>query len=147
MKKVLLITIIVFICSSCAAPKLYYWGSSSSNDESKYEKLTYQNYDKQTPESICDLVCLYEDMVKNPGGTRNVVPPGIYAEYGYLLLQQNTADAFEKYATKKQRKTFTNSDYSNFFPEYGVLMMQKEIELYPESAIFITPLLKRLTDN
>jgi hypothetical protein len=146
MKKLALIAMAVLLLASCATPRLYYWGSNSSlnDDTSAYEEILYNNYDKQTPESLCALVCLYEDMVSHPGGTRNVVPPGIYAEYGYLLLQPATADAFLNHATAKQRKLFKSSDFGTFFPEHGVEMLQKEIELYPESEKFIKPLLERI---
>lgn len=147
MKKLFLISGIVLMFTSCAAPKLYYWGSMPGRETSRYEEFAYQNYDDQTPESICDLICVYEDMVKNPGGTRKVVPPGICAEYGFLLLQPNTAEAFEKSANNRQRKIFSTTDYVTFFPQYGITMIQKEIELYPESATFINPLLKRLKEQ
>lgn len=147
MKKILLSCIVIFLTASCAAPRMYYWGSNSFSDNgtTKYEQLAYNSYDKQTPQTICELICLYEDMVSNPGGTRGVVPPGICAEYGFLLLQESTAETFEKYATKKQKKIIESSDYATFFAERGVLMLQKEMELYPESKKFIEPLLKRLT--
>lgn len=148
MKKILFIATIALV-ASCTPQRLYYWGSNPGRDNgtSKYEELAYQNYDKQTPQTVCELICLYEDMVSHPGGTRKVVPPGIYAEYGFLLLQENTAETFEKYASRKQKKVFSSVDYATFFPEKGSEMMQKEIELYPESAKFIKPILKRLTDK
>ena len=137
----------VVLLSSCTTPRLYYWGSSPSRDggTTRYEQLTYDYYATQTPESICNLVCLYEDMIQHPGGSRGVVPPGIYAEYGYLLLQPATAQAFAEHATKSQRKRFESSDFATDFPERGKAMMQKEMELYPESAKFIAPLLERLS--
>lgn len=147
MKKLVLPALMVLLLSSCGSSRLYYWGSSSmwgSGDATKYEELAYRNYDKQTPESLCALVCLYEDMVTHPGGTRGVVPPGIYAEYGYLLLQPATAEAFMSHASSSQRKMFSSSDFGTFFPGRGVEMLQKEMELYPESAKFIKPLLERI---
>ena len=133
------------LLSSCAESRLYYWGSNPSSDKAtKYEQLTYKYYDKQTPESLCSLIVLYEEMVNEPGGKRKVVPPGICAEYGYLLLQPTTADIFAQYATSRQKKKFDGSDYGNTFHEKGLLMMQKEIELYPESVKFIEPILKKL---
>lgn len=146
MRKIVLLLSTILI-SSCAAPRMYYWGSNPSLDggTSKYERIAYKNYDKQSPESVCELICLYEDMVNHPGGTRGVVPPGIYAEYGYLLLLPSTAEAFTKYSTPSQRKLFSMSDYATSFPQKGEEMLKKEMELYPESAKFIQPILKRLT--
>ena len=143
MKRLVFPLLLTLLLASCATPRLYYWGSTGEGT-TLYEKLAYQQYDKQTPESICALVCLYEDMVSHPGGTRKVVPPGIYAEYGFLLLQPSTAEYFAMNATKKQRKMFGSSDYGAFFSERGEEMLAKEMELYPESAKFIEPLLKRM---
>jgi hypothetical protein len=86
-------------------------------------------------------------MVNNPGGSRNVVPPGIYAEYGYLLLQQRTLESFEGYATKRQRNLFNTDDYASLFQEKGIMMLEKEIELYPESETFILPIIKRVKNQ
>ena len=129
--------------SSCATSRMYYWGNET-NGVSRYEKLAYKHYDQQTPESICELVVLYEDMVSNPGGLRNTIPPGICAEYGFLLLQPNTLESFENYATPKQRKTFDTTDYATLFNEKGIQMLEKEMELYPESVTFISPILNRV---
>lgn len=146
MKKYLILSITAFLLSSCVSSRMYYWGSNPAFDDgvSRYEKLAYKNYDKQTPESICELICLYEDMVNNPGGTRKVIPPGICAEYGYLLLLPSTIEYFEKYASKRQRKIFSSTDYATLFSKKGEEMLKKEMELYPESKIIIEQLLNRL---
>ena len=85
-------------------------------------------------------------MVTNPGGSRNVPPPGICAEYGYLLLLPETAEIFTENATKSQKQQFSRTDYSIFFPELGKQLLQKELEYYPESKQFIEPLIKRLAN-
>ncbi|MBQ8222733.1 MAG: DUF4810 domain-containing protein [Bacteroidales bacterium] len=147
MKRLLIIFASAFLLSSCATTsELYYWGNKVDG-VSKYEKLTYKNYDRQTPESICDLVELYEDMVSNPGGTRNTIPPGICAEYGFLLLQERTLDSFEKYAKPRQKRIFNTDDYATLFEEKGIEMLRKEVELYPESETFIGPIIKQLTSD
>ena len=87
---------------------------------------------------------MYEDIVTHPGGMRRMPPPGICAEYGYMLLIPENAETFAKYATSMQKRTFASSDYASFFPEKGKEMLMKEIELYPESAKFIAPLIERL---
>ncbi len=145
MRKTVVAALGVLLLSSCTAPRLYYWGASPSSGTTKYEKLAYKNYDQQTPQALCELVVLYEDMVSHPGGTRKVVPPGICAEYGFLLLQPATAEAFMKHATNKQRKVFNTDNIAEAFSSKGEEMLKKEMELYPESAKFIAPLLKRLT--
>ena len=79
-----------------------------------------------------------------PGGSRQVPPPGICAEYGYILLLPETAETFLNNATTAQKKLFKSDDYGVLFTERGKEMLQKEIELYPESAKFIEPLIKKL---
>ena len=144
MKRILTLALVSFVLTSCGmTTSLYYWGGVL-NGATPYENLAYQNYDKQTPESICKLICMYEDMVTYPGGTRRVPPPGICAEYGYMLLIPENAVIFAEHATAMQRRSFASTDYAAFFAEKGKEMLQKEIELYPESAKFITPLIERL---
>ena len=144
MKKELVLMLSVLMLSSCGMTStLYYWGGTQ-NGTTAYENLAYQSYDKQTPKSICDLVVVYEKMVSNPGGTRQVPPPGICAEYGYLLLQPETAETFLNNATYTQKQLFKTDNYSVLFQERGKEMLEKEIELYPESARFIKPLIKKL---
>ncbi len=81
------------------------------------------------------------------GGTRHMPPPGICAEYGYLLLMPATAAAFTENATPAQRRFFAATDYYVFFSERGREMLKKEVEYYPESRQFVEPLIKRLADR
>ena len=148
MRKVFLCLLSTILAASCAdSSRLYYWGGSSSNGTTLYEELVYKQYDQQSPENICALVCLYEDMVTHPGGTRQVPPPGVCAEYGFLLMQPQTAEYFAQYATSRQRKSFNSTDYSAAFSERAEAMLAQEMELYPESAKFIAPLLKRAQER
>lgn len=145
MKNIVILLVSALLLASCGAPtSLYYWGGTQ-NGTTTYENLAYKDYKVQTPKVICALVCAYEDMVTKQGGIRQVPPPGICAEYGYLLLQPATAEMFAENATAKQKKIFDSSDYGVLFSERGKLMLQKELEYYPESKKFIEPLLKRLT--
>ena len=144
MKRILTFAMVSFILTSCGmTSSLYYWGGVQ-NGATTYENLAYNNYDSQTPESLCNLICMYEDMVSNPGGTRKLPPPGICAEYGYMLLIPDNASIFAKHATASHKRTFDSAHYASFFPAKGEEMLQKEIELYPESAKFIAPLIERL---
>lgn len=144
MKRLLILAFVSLGLASCGlTSSLYYWGGTQ-NGATAYENLAYRNYDKQSPESICKLICMYEDIVSYPGGTRNMPPPGICAEYGYMLLIPENADVFAKDATASQKRTFNTTDYASFFPEKGKELMQMEMELYPESAKFIGPLIERL---
>ena len=144
MKKILILALVSFALISCGISSgLYYWGGEQ-NGTTTYENLAYRNYDKQTPETLCKLICMYEDIVSTPGGTRQMPPPGICAEYGYILLIPENAAIFAKHATAMQRRIFESGDYASLFPQKGKEMLQKEIELYPESAKFIAPLMERL---
>ena len=144
MNKIVILAIAVVMLSSCGTTSpLYYWGGMQSGTTT-YENLAYQSYKKQTPKSLCGLIAVYENMVTNPGGTRQVPPPGICAEYGYLLLTPGTAETFMNNATPAQKKLFNSSDFNAAFLERGKELLLKEIELYPESAKFIEPLIKKL---
>lgn len=131
-------------CGPTAVTSLYWWGGQHDANSTEYEQLAYLSYDKQSPQSICKLISVYEEMVNNPIGTRRVPPPGICAEYGYLLMKEGTVDAFSNYATDKQKSLFNTDDYASVFAQKGVEMFQKEIELYPESAKFLKPLMDKV---
>ena len=66
-----------------------------------------------------NLIKTYDMIISKQTESRGIVPPGIYADYGYLLLQSGK--------TKE-----------------GKAMLEKEVELYPESAVFVNSLLKRV---
>ena len=57
--------------------------------------------------------------IEKQNDLRKVVPPGLYAEYGYML-------------------------YQNGKTEEGLVNLKKEIALYPESAPFISRIIKQL---
>lgn len=129
--------------TSCASEKLYYWGNVASDNAYEYDEAAYTYYDKQTPQAICNLIMVYEDMVNNPGGSRRVPPPGVCAEYGFLLLTPDIDQIFASTTTPRQRKMMSRTD----FYQYGLELMQREIELYPESAQFIKPLVDRAKER
>ncbi len=97
---------------SCSPNKLYYWG--------QYNQATYNYNKKKTDKSIENLIKVYEDIIeKKDKGTRNSVPPGVYADYGYLLIQTGEIDK-------------------------GKQMLEQELQLYPESKKIIEYILNRL---
>jgi hypothetical protein len=112
MKKAILILGAVWLLSSCTVQKpLYSWAN--------YETASY-NYLKNSDEkSTQALIDNFKRIIEKQTGIRNVSPPGIYADYAYVLLQIG--------------KT-----------EEGKALLLKEIELYPESKIFIDRILKML---
>ncbi|MCF0177429.1 MAG: DUF4810 domain-containing protein [Bacteroidales bacterium] len=83
-----------------------------------YQDSSYKYTKEPTDENEAKLIKTYEKMIAEPKGSRKQVPPGMCAEIGYL------------YFTKGQK-------------EKAVQFFEKEIELYPESALFI----KRILDS
>lgn len=110
MKRLIFISISILLLVSCTVQKpLYSWD--------KYETTSY-NYLKNADEkSTQELIESYKNIIENQKGSRGVVPPGIYADYGFILLMAN--------------KT-----------EEGKAMLLQEVALYPESKIFIDRILK-----
>lgn len=108
---------ILFLISSCGAPStLYTWGNKKKYN---YHNASY-NYLKVSDEkSINALKASYINIIEKQRGTRNTVPPGIYADYGFLLV---SIDETEK----------------------GIQMLKQEMVLYPESKVFITRILNML---
>ena len=111
MMKYLLILALGFCAVSCSTSQpLYNWTG--------YDDAVY-SYTKVTDEkSVERLLVIYERLIKNSGGSRNVPPPGACADYGYLLIKKGNV-------------------------EKGKELLHKEVILYPESKPFIDRILKR----
>lgn len=80
---------------------------------------SYNHLRNSDQESINILIECYKEIIQNQDGTRGVVPPGIYADYGFFLLQEGK--------TKE-----------------GKELLLKEKTLYPESKVFIDRILKMI---
>jgi|SRR5574344_242156 hypothetical protein len=109
MKKALIFVVAIgLLCmlTSCATrTRIYDWEKYNERAE---ECLA--NYDEQT---AINLIAEYEKMIKNQESSeRKVVPPGVYADYGYLLI---------KIGKKQEGKKY----------------LQKEMEIYPESKTYL----------
>lgn len=112
MKRILIIIGIIGLLASCTVQTpLYSWG--------KYESASYTYLKNSDEESTQALIDQYKSIIDEQTGTRNTTPPGIYADYGFLLLQIGEVDQ-------------------------GRTLLLKEIELYPESKVFIDRILKML---
>ena len=111
LKKIVFISVVVtLLFTGCASKKLLYtW---SNYDNTSYKSLKYGD-----EKSTTNLINSYQQIIKKQEGARKTVPPGIYADYGFLLLQ-----------------TGENKE--------GLAMLNKEIALYPESKVFIERILK-----
>jgi hypothetical protein len=116
MKKLLSLAVLAFVAftvTSCVSttPPLYSWYG--------YEDAVYTNYKKPTEKSQAKVLEQYRYVIEKQKGSRGVVPPGLYAEYGFLL-----------YKTGKK--------------EEGLGYMKQEIALYPESEVYISRIIKQL---
>lgn len=96
---------------SCAPTKpLYNWKG--------YDDAVYA-YTKASDETSNEnLIKIYEKLIKNSGGSRQVPPPGVCADYGYLLIKKGQMVK-------------------------GKELLARETVLYPESKQFIDRILKR----
>lgn len=133
-------------CGSTADPALYNWGGGNkSNQISPYEQAIYKVYKTGSDEDLCALIVAYENIIRKPGEIRQVPPPGICAEYGYVISLPDTGERFAKAATDKQRALFdATEDYTVFFKSYGLQLMNKEMEFYPESRPFMEKIIKKM---
>ena len=114
MNKFILILVVIFFSSCSSRKALYTWAN--------YDATSY-NYNKNRDEkSVAKLIDTYIKVIDKQKGSRACVPPGIYADYGFLLIQNNKE-------------------------EEGKVMLGKEITLYPESKIFIDKILQMIEND
>lgn len=111
--RVSLCTLLFSLFQSCGttSQSLYSWYD--------YDDLAYEYSKAKSEKNTAKLISVYKKMIDRPRDGRAVAPPGICAEYGYLLI--------------KQGKT-----------EQGMKYLEREIELYPESKLFIGNIIKQL---
>lgn len=140
--KLLCVGALFLMLGSCSSPKsLYSWGKNGYagiGNPTSYELAVNYYYRTKSQESMVKLADVYEYMIAHPGGTSQRVPPGIYAEYGYFLMQPDVQTALQD-SKNKDVKMAPEELYNK-----GVRLINKEIELYPESGVFLTPLLTRI---
>lgn len=89
-KRLILLAGAFMVLTGCAMQK-YYWGD--------YEKSLYKYY--KNPGDLDDLAENLADTIEH-GEEKNKVPPGIYAEYGYVLLIQGKAKEAILYFDKEK---------------------------------------------
>jgi hypothetical protein len=112
MKKILLSVIVAACFASCTTQKpLYSWYN--------YNATSYNYLKNANEKSIQQMIETYQQIIEKQKGTRKTVPPCIYADYGFLLLQAN-----------KEKE--------------GKAMLMREIALYPESKVFIDRILRMM---
>lgn len=112
MKKIYVVFAAVAMLSACGVQKpLYSWYDS--------EDAAYTYTKKQGEKDLAKAMAQYEMVIKQQKGTRGIVPPGVNAEYGYLLIK----------AGKR---------------EEGLALLKAEEAAYPESKTFISRIIKQL---
>ena len=80
-----------FALSACAPQQMYAWGN--------YDGGLYSYY--ENPEKIEELMKTLASTIVNAEESKRV-PPGIYAEYGYILLIRNEDDEAISYFKKEK---------------------------------------------
>lgn len=99
---------------SCTTTKpLYNW--------SGYDSAVYSYIKAPNEKSIENLTAVYEKMINNSNGSRQVPPPGTYADYGLLMINAGNKDK-------------------------AIELLKMETDLYPESKQFIDRIIKRLEE-
>lgn len=96
------------LLGGCTPPGLFYWG--------EYENSLYERYvENDTGQTEVHLQESFAEAQK----TNQHVPPGLYADYGFMLYKRGD-----------------KSGAINFF--------DKEKKLYPESSLLMTKLINRV---
>lgn len=102
---------ILFLSACSTTTTLYSWYD--------YENKSYQYQKKNTDDTFNKAMKEYLKVIDKQNGTRHSVPPGLNAEYGYMLFKSGKKDEAVKY-------------------------FQQEISLYPESEKYISRIIKQL---
>ena len=105
----------LMLLSSCTTQKpLYSW--------SNYQEASYQYMKSNTEQDLDRLLTRSQYIIDHQKGLRKTVPPGVYADFGFLLLRRGRT-------------------------EEGLKLMRMEVALYPESAVFVERIIKRIENQ
>lgn len=117
MKRIILILILAGLASiSCATQKktLYYWGD--------YSKTLYALKKTPNEENLTRHKKELQEIIAKSAEKKLKVPPGVYAEYGFILAREGDAKEAEKY-------------------------FKLEAQTYPEATPFMEKLVAGINDN
>lgn len=92
-QRILILLPAIFMLGGCATPSLYYWGD--------YESALYRHY--KTPGQMQDFGQDLEDIITEAETDGRSVPPGVYAEYAYVMMQMGHPDVAVKYYKLEKR--------------------------------------------
>lgn len=76
-----LIILLTIFLLGCAAPKMYYWGD--------YSDSLYRSKKDPSDESVLKHQQSLENIVEESKKNNLRIPPGVYAELGYIYFRQN----------------------------------------------------------
>jgi len=95
MARITLFLLLGLLCG-CASPHLYEWG--------KYDQWLYENYKnpKNDEELYVDLTALITEYESHKKPNVKPMAPGLYAEYGFLLMRRGENDRAIEYYTKEK---------------------------------------------
>ena len=110
MKKVIVLFTVLLLVACGSQKTLYSWYD--------YNDVNYEYNKTPNEETLEKLVKQYDKIANKQKGIRSQVPPGFFAEYGYLLAKNG------KIAE-------------------GVELMKKEIQLYPEAEKYVSRIIKQ----
>ena len=79
------------VLSGCAAKPKYDWG--------KYDSSLYVYY--KAPAKAAEFSDALDAVIRGAESEHKAVPPGIYAEYGYVLMQQGRVQEASKYFSEE----------------------------------------------
>lgn len=106
-----LLSLSAILLSGCASKTLYEWGN--------YDEWLYENYKhpKNDEELYVDLTALITEYESRENPAVKPMAPGLYAEYGFLLMRRGENKRAIKY-------------------------YNKEKALWPESAVFMDSMIQ-----
>lgn len=91
-KKSIFISFLLFVflfLIGCASQKQYYWGD--------YSNTLYAYRKNASDENLLKHKATLENIIQESADRNLRVPPGVYAELGYIYLRQNNNDTAIKY--------------------------------------------------
>ena len=83
--------LVVSLASGCATSSMYSWGS--------YEQDLYKYY--KSPDNLEDLESNLAVLLER-AEEKQSVPPGLYAEYGYIMSEMGNSESAVKYFEKEK---------------------------------------------
>lgn len=93
MRRILILVTIFLICTGCAPRKMYYWGNYEDELDTYYKSPRAPEDHQRYMENLSRII----EESKTSG---LIVPPGIFADYGYGLYQsghyEDAIQSFEK---------------------------------------------------